>query len=205
MSIVYQYENTTLQYSDNAGNITHQGVLGSNVSGSTVLPTTFPTTSTGDSIGHYHYTEATTNALQFLNASGTGNGGHKFYTSNSTHAPLCTGTIDENGYTILIDNDNGNYYANGISISNSGTFNNIILNNGDIYNPSLTLTNTLFQQGIYATGGMTLTNNSNNSQAIFESSQQIITRDTFSSTQNSSQIRMEIVGETNAIFIDNSS
>lgn len=100
MSIVYQYENTTMQFGDITGNIAHQGFLGSNTSGSTVLPTTFPTTSTGDSVGHYHYTEATTNALQFLNASGTGNGGHKFYTSNSTTAPIETATFDINGMTI---------------------------------------------------------------------------------------------------------
>jgi hypothetical protein len=100
MSIVLQYENTTLQHGDNDGNIAHQGVLASNISGSTVLSSTFPTTSTGSSLGHYHYTESITNALQFLNVSGTGSGGHKFYTSNSTTAPINTATIDFNGLTI---------------------------------------------------------------------------------------------------------
>jgi len=100
MSIIYQYENTTLQYSDNYGNIAHQGVLASNISGSTILSTTFPTTSTGDSLGHYHYTEPGTNALKFLNVSGTGSGGHKFYTSNSTTAPVNTATIGLDGLTI---------------------------------------------------------------------------------------------------------
>jgi len=81
------------------GTASTNGVLGSNTSGTTIL-TTFPTTSTGTSLGHYHYTEATTNALQFLNVAGTGSGGHKFYTSNSTTAPINTATFDANGMTI---------------------------------------------------------------------------------------------------------
>jgi hypothetical protein len=101
MSIVLQYENTSLQYSDINGNIAHQGVLSSNTSGSTVLTSTFPTTSTGDSLGHYHYTESGTNALKFLNVAGSGgSGGHKFYTSNSTLAPVNTATIGLDGLTI---------------------------------------------------------------------------------------------------------
>lgn len=100
MSIVLNYEGQTVQHSDLAGNIAHQGVLASNITGSTVLSSTFPTTNTGTSLGHYHYTQPTSNALQFLNCSGTGTGGHKFYTSNSTLAPVNTATIDVNGLTI---------------------------------------------------------------------------------------------------------
>ena len=93
-------DNTTLQLGDDSGNITHQGVLGSNLSGTPVLTSTFPTTSTGSSLGHYHYTEPITNALQFLNVSGTGVGGHAFYTSNSTTAPIETARFNTNGMTI---------------------------------------------------------------------------------------------------------
>ena len=100
MSLVYQYENTTIQYGDELGNISHQGILASNISGSTLLSSTFPTTSTGDSLGHYHYTESGTNALKFLNVAGSGSGGHKFYTSNSTLAPVNTATIGLDGLTI---------------------------------------------------------------------------------------------------------
>lgn len=100
MSLVYQYENTTIQYGDESGNINHQGVLSSNIAGSTLLTSTFPTTSTGDSLGHYHYTESGTNALKFLNVAGSGSGGHKFYTSNSTLAPVNTATIGLDGLTI---------------------------------------------------------------------------------------------------------
>lgn len=100
MSIVLNYEGQTVQHGDVNGNIAHQGVLASNITGSTVLSSTFPTTNTGTSLGHYHYTESSSNALQFLNCSGTGTGGHKFYTSNSTLAPVNTATIDINGLTI---------------------------------------------------------------------------------------------------------
>jgi len=94
-------ENTSLQLGDLAGNITHQGVLGSNASGTTLLTSTFPTTSTGTSLGHYHYTEATTNSLKFLNASGTGDGGHQFFHSSSTQAPIKT--LETNRIATTID------------------------------------------------------------------------------------------------------
>jgi len=81
-------ENTVLQLSTPTGDITHNGVLGSNFSGTPLLANTFPTTSTGTSLGHYHYTDSTTKSLKFLNASGTGNGGHEFFHSSSTQAPL---------------------------------------------------------------------------------------------------------------------
>ena len=105
MSIVLQHENTTLQYGDNNGNIGHQGVLASNVNNTTFLSSTFPTTSTGTSLGHYHYTEPGSNALKFLNVAGTGSGGHKFYTSNSTTAPVNTATIGLDGLTIETTTD----------------------------------------------------------------------------------------------------
>ena len=89
--------NTTLQLSNMTGDITHQGVLGSNASGSTLLTSTFPSTSTGTSLGHYHYTEATTNSLKFLNASGTGGGGHQFFHSSSTQSPFKTMEANRTG------------------------------------------------------------------------------------------------------------
>lgn len=100
MSIVLQYEGSSIQHSDNYGNISHQGVLASNINNSTILSSTFPTTSTGDSLGHYHYTESGTNSLQFLNVASSGVGGHKFYTANSTTAPVNTATIGLDGFTI---------------------------------------------------------------------------------------------------------
>jgi len=93
-------ENKTLQFSTLQGDIGHQGILASNITGTPFLSSTFPTTSTGTSLGHYHYTESVTNALQFLNVAGSGSGGHKFYTSNSTTAPVNTATIGLDGLTI---------------------------------------------------------------------------------------------------------
>lgn len=89
--------NTTIQLSNNDGDIAHQGILASNVSGTTFLTSTFPTTSTGTSLGHYHYTEDTTNSLKFLNASGLGGGGHQFWHSSSTETPLKTLEINRIG------------------------------------------------------------------------------------------------------------
>jgi hypothetical protein len=93
-------DNTTLQYSTLQGDIPHQGILASNINGTPFLTSVFPTTSTGTSLGHYHYTETGTNALKFLNVAGSGSGGHKFYTSNSTTAPVNTATIGLDGLTI---------------------------------------------------------------------------------------------------------
>jgi len=77
-----------VSYNDTDFNLSLPAVLGSNLGGSTALSPTFPTTSTGTSLGHYHYTEDTTNSLKFLNASGTGSGGHQFWHSSSTQAPI---------------------------------------------------------------------------------------------------------------------
>jgi hypothetical protein len=96
----YLTVNTSIQLSDTLGNINHQGILASNINGTTTLTETFPTTSTGSSLGHYHYTEAGTNALKFLNVAGSGTGGHKFYTANSTTAPVNTATIGLDGLTL---------------------------------------------------------------------------------------------------------
>ena len=88
MSIVYQTNTSTIQFSDVYGNINHQGVLSSNLSLTPSLSSTFPSTTTGDSLGHYHYTEDISYALKFLNVSGSGVGGHQFWNSNSTSAPV---------------------------------------------------------------------------------------------------------------------
>jgi hypothetical protein len=92
--------NTSLQLGDNSGNINHQGVLTSNVNGTPLLPTTFPSTSTGNSTCHSHYTDASTNALKFLNASASGVGGHEFWVSTSTSAPIKTFSVNSNGLTL---------------------------------------------------------------------------------------------------------
>lgn len=80
--------NTSLQLGDNSGNIFHLGILSTNTNNTPNLPLSFPSSSTGNSLAHAHYTEPTSNALKFLNASGTGVGGHQFWNSSSTSAPI---------------------------------------------------------------------------------------------------------------------
>lgn len=86
---------TSLQLSDTAGNINHQGVLTSSVNGTSLIGSIFPTSSTGTSTCHAHYTDSTTNALKFLNASAGGVGGHEFWVSTSTNAPVKTFDVNK--------------------------------------------------------------------------------------------------------------
>jgi hypothetical protein len=131
MSIVYQYENTTVQFSDTQGNIAHQGVLGSNINGSPLL-TDFPTTSTGTSLGHYHYTDDTSKALKFLNVSGSGNGGHQFWNANNANAPVKYFEVNRNNAILNTqlkndsNNTNINFNTNELTLSSSS--NSINLN-----------------------------------------------------------------------------
>jgi len=120
---------TTLQLSDVSGNINHQGVLTSSVNGTPLLGATFPTTSTGTSTCHAHYTDPSTKSLKFLNASASGIGGHEFWVSTSTSAPIKTAQIDISGCTIN-KNTQVNLYNTYNVLLASSTF--IIMN----YNPS---------------------------------------------------------------------
>jgi hypothetical protein len=193
--------NTTLQLGDNSGNINHQGILSSNLTGTTALSPTFPTTPTGDSLGHYHYTESGSGALKFLNACGTGTGGHQFFTSNSTTAPFKTGTIDSNGFTILKNNDTSNLDENSLSITNGTTSSYLSLIN-DPSNSSLSLTNVGIS-GVYGAGGTTITNITNSSESIFQSFQATIIQNTDTLTLNSAYIRFSKTGDNSAIFLSN--
>jgi hypothetical protein len=123
-------EENTLQLSDISGNIFHQGVLSSNLNGTPLLTGTFPTTSTGNSLAHSHYTNSSTGALKFLNSSGSGEGGHEFWVSTSTTAPIKTAQFDISGLTIIKDNTITTYDTYSVIVS-SPTF--IIMNT----NPSV--------------------------------------------------------------------
>ena len=127
----YLPQGTTLQLSNTAGDISHQGVLASNLSGTTNLTTsssTFPSTTTGTSIGHYQYTDSSTKSLKFLNCSGNGTGGHQFFNSSSTSAPVKTFEITSTSALL------------NTQLKNSS--NNTILN---LASNDLTLTNDLSQ------------------------------------------------------------
>ena len=101
MSIVP--ENYILQFSDADYNINHQGVQSSNING-TEIQQTFPTTSTGTSTGNYNHLGIdgqNNNKWDFLNISGTLDGGYNFWHSSDAHAPLLITSIDDAG--ILVD------------------------------------------------------------------------------------------------------
>ena len=94
--------NTTLQFSSDIGDINHQGISSSNINGTEILPT-FPTTSTGTSTGNYNHLGIDgqgNNKWDFLNASGTLDGGYNFWHSNNSHAPLLITSIDDIGLTV---------------------------------------------------------------------------------------------------------
>jgi hypothetical protein len=93
--------NTTLQLGTNSGSINHQGNLTSNINGTPLIGETFPTTSTGTSTCHAHYTDSDTKALKFLNSSATSVGGHEFWVSTSSSAPIKT--FDVNKDRAIID------------------------------------------------------------------------------------------------------
>lgn len=62
--------------------------LSSNINNTTVQ-TSFPTTTTGSSLGHYHYigSDGNNKKTDFFNMSGSQEGGFNFWTSSSTVAP----------------------------------------------------------------------------------------------------------------------
>jgi hypothetical protein len=68
------------------GQLSVQGIHATNVNNTPIL-TSFPSGPTGTSTGHYHFTEASTNAIQHLNVSSNKEGGHQFYNVSSTTAP----------------------------------------------------------------------------------------------------------------------
>jgi hypothetical protein len=188
-------------------NLVLNNAFGSNVNNSTVL-TSFPSTST-TAQGHYHFTDTSTNALKLLNASNDKVGGHEFWNSNSTSVPVKT--LDVNKDRLLLNSklnvsDSSNNIVSveptNLSIANSSTNNNITLIN-DLVNPALTLTNTAFQQGTFATGGVTITNNNNSTESILQSFQATISQNTVSTILQSDSIRFQDTASTKAIYLNN--
>lgn len=79
--------NTILQLSQPDGSIKHQGFLGTNIN-DTTIQNTFPTQPTGNSTGHYIHWGINGNFSEHLNLSAETIGGHNFWNSTSTSAPL---------------------------------------------------------------------------------------------------------------------
>jgi hypothetical protein len=76
-----------------------QGVQSSNISGTPII-SSFPTTNTSNSLGHYHFVDDTTKSSTQLNVSGTSSGGHIFSHASSTQAPLTVLKIDRTALTL---------------------------------------------------------------------------------------------------------
>jgi hypothetical protein len=95
-------ENAILQYSTLQGNINHQGVLTANVNGTPILDG-FPVTNTGGSIGTYQHLgiDGQSNLkTDFLNVSGTQDGGFHFWTANSSQSPQLITELNTTGLKI---------------------------------------------------------------------------------------------------------
>jgi hypothetical protein len=134
--------NTSLQLGDNSGNIFHLGILSTNTNNTPNLPLSFPSSSTGNSLAHAHYTEPTSNALKFLNASGTGDGGHQFWNSSSSSAPIKYFDVNK---------DRALFYS---TIRNPT--NNVVL---DLCQNTLTINNTNNQQTLVSSNTISARNN----------------------------------------------
>jgi len=86
-----------------------QGVHASNIS-STPIISSYPTTNTSSSLGHYHFVDATTKASNHLNVSASSTGGHIFSHASSTLAPKNILQVNRDGLftdsKLEIDKDN---------------------------------------------------------------------------------------------------
>jgi len=190
-----------LQYSTPTGDITHQGVLGSNASGSTLLTSTFPTTSTSTNLGHYHYTEATTNSLKFLNASGTGGGGHQFWHSSSTQAPI----------KVFETNRTGMFLNTAITNTTGNTNLNLAINNLTFTNDTLQsyFNNEAFAFKSNGATNVQINNSPENPNVIFTSAthnSQLTASDLiFDGTSLQSTLSNLAIKQTNVINVYNSS
>jgi hypothetical protein len=130
--------NTTLQLGDNSGNIAHNGILASNVNGTSTY-TTFPITDTSNNLGNYNHLGIdgqNNKKWDFLNMSGTYLGGYNWWNSNSTHAPQLLASLDaNNGFKIETTNLTilrNIMNSSGLTIADDTNHNVNIISNSDI-------------------------------------------------------------------------
>ena len=100
------------QLSNDAGDIAHQGVLASNISGSDVI-SGYPTTSTGQSTGHYHFTNSNL-GLNLLNLSADSSGGFQLSNASNTNAPITYFEVNKDQATLNTKLTN---YNNSLSVN----------------------------------------------------------------------------------------
>ena len=95
-----------------SNNFIANNVLATNTEG-TPVQNTFPTTSTGLSLGMYQHLGIDgqgNKKTDFLNMSAGYTGGYNFWTSNSTQAPILLTSISEDGIKIDKSTNNGSLY-----------------------------------------------------------------------------------------------
>lgn len=100
-----------------------QGIHASNIS-STPIISSYPTTNTGSSLGHYAFNNSSTNAITLLNCSANLSGGHILSHSSSTQAPVNVLSVNRDALTIdtQFKNTTSNTVLN--MVSNDLTFTN---------------------------------------------------------------------------------
>jgi len=140
-----------------------QGIHASNIS---LTPTisSYPTTNTGTSLGHYHFVDATTKASNHLNLSATSSGGHIFSNASSTEAPLQILKVDRTALTLdtLLRNSTAKTYLD-MSLGELKLIN-------DTYTNSITQSTLLLNDlinnytGAYTSEQVNLVNNSTSFQ-----------------------------------------
>lgn len=117
-----------------------QGVNASNIS-STPIISTYPTSTTSNSIGHYNFVNQDTKASNHLNVSASSSGGHIFSHASSTQAPKEILKLDRDVMTVntsLLRNPNAktalNFDVNELALNN----------NNNLYNSNLSSKEVLF-------------------------------------------------------------
>jgi len=76
-----------------------QGVHSSNLTATPAL-STYPTSTTSNSLGHYHFVDSTTKATNHLNVSASSTGGHIFSHVNASQAPTTVLKVDRTALTL---------------------------------------------------------------------------------------------------------
>jgi hypothetical protein len=109
-----------------------RGVISSNISSTPTL-TSYPTSTTGTSLGHYSFTDISSNSTTQLNVSGSSSGGHIFTHASATQTPIEVMAVNRNGLFI-----NTNLNVSDLS-GNSSILQSNNLNISDISNNSLVL------------------------------------------------------------------
>jgi len=148
---------------NSSGNQINNNIIASNVSVEAF--DTFPTTSTGDATGNYNHLGIdgqSNNKWDFLNISGTLDGGFNLWNSSTNHAPYLLTSIDETG----------------LSVPNNATTDKSILTSD-----TLSLTSSpSFAPTVLSQSGLSLNNGSGNSNELL--STQITLNDTVNNLTN---------------------